>query len=123
MKKRIGVFLAGAVCANAIFAALAWHVILAADGIVVERKATLSLADTVVDTRGWGLLDYGTHPRIGAVLAARRARGVFVSGSDAGKKVRGAFDGVSGSDAAKKAREALDGAKKALEKAAEELRR
>jgi hypothetical protein len=100
MKKMLGVFLLGVVAAGAFFGAWTYHFIVTGDGLVVERKVHWGLEDTYVDTRGWGILDYGKHPNISAIVASRKIRVALGAGSDAEKV----------------AKDALDEAKKALEK-------
>lgn len=108
MKKILTIFLLGFLCAAGLFGGLNHHFIRTSKGLVIERKSELGFADTYVDTRSWGPIDYLKNPKVTKALM----RGGFKDVSSEGEDAAG--------EAAKEAGRLLDESQKALGDALEQ---
>ncbi|MBI5547742.1 MAG: hypothetical protein HY901_27995 [Deltaproteobacteria bacterium] len=106
MKKVLVTFVLGFAIAGGLFAALSYHFVLTDKELVVERKGKLGFAETFVDARGWGLMDYLKNPSVAAILAKHGIKGLAES---------------SGSQA-DKAKDALEKLRKGMEETAEKIK-
>jgi len=96
MKKLLVAFLLGA----GLFAALSYHVILTSGDqpLVIERKGEMGFAETFVDTRGWGPIDWLNHPRVLTIVTKHGIQsrldsdGASKAAKDAVEKLRKAID-------------------------------
>lgn len=78
--------LALALLVAVVFGALSYHFILTRDGLIIERKESLSYQETFVDARPWGIFDWAQHPKIAKALARRGASNLSKSAGEAIEK-------------------------------------
>jgi len=88
MKQSLFVFSLGFLTATLLAVALNYHVVLfPKNEVAFQRKSELTFADSFVDVREWGPVEYVKNPRIAAIAIKRGHMNLIKEGEEASKEL------------------------------------